>query len=116
MTRMARQQMATARGGVAAVLGPALRTAFEGQLPVRVRAWDGSETGPEGPTARPVGVAQLVPVRSSRTSIPAAASASLIAPEKTQSALRTHSAARELLPPPFASRCTLTSTPTFFAK
>ena len=33
MTRMARQQLATVRGGVAAVLGPALRTAFEGQLP-----------------------------------------------------------------------------------
>lgn len=49
MTRMARQQLATYRGGIAAVLGPALRTAFEGELPVRVRAWDGSETGREGP-------------------------------------------------------------------
>ena len=34
--------------GVAGRLEPLLRTLFAGDLPVRVRGWDGSEVGPEG--------------------------------------------------------------------
>ncbi|MGH3743299.1 MAG: class I SAM-dependent methyltransferase [Mycobacteriales bacterium] len=38
------------RGGVAARLKPLLEPLFGGDLPIRVRAWDGSETGPsDGP-------------------------------------------------------------------
>jgi cyclopropane-fatty-acyl-phospholipid synthase len=35
--------------GAAAILGPAVRQLCRGELPVRLRAWDGTETGPPGP-------------------------------------------------------------------
>jgi cyclopropane-fatty-acyl-phospholipid synthase len=39
------------RGGIAARLAPLLEPLFGGALPVRIRAWDGSEIGPaDGPT------------------------------------------------------------------
>jgi cyclopropane-fatty-acyl-phospholipid synthase len=38
----------TAPGGVAGVLAPVARMFLGGELPVRLRAWDGSEAGPDG--------------------------------------------------------------------
>jgi len=50
MTRLVSEPPVLADGGgVASVLGPVLRAACGGELPVRLRAWDGSETGPSGP-------------------------------------------------------------------
>ncbi len=47
---MAGQTLTTARpgGGAAALLRPVAEQLLGGELPVRLRAWDGSETGPEG--------------------------------------------------------------------
>jgi cyclopropane-fatty-acyl-phospholipid synthase len=39
---------AAGRAGAAGVLAPVLRQLCGGELPVRLRAWDGSETGPPG--------------------------------------------------------------------
>ena len=47
---MAGQTLTTARpgGGAAALLRPVAEQLLGGELPVRLRAWDGSEAGPEG--------------------------------------------------------------------
>ncbi len=47
---MAGQTLATARpgGGAAGLLRPVAEPLLGGELPVRLRAWDGSEAGPEG--------------------------------------------------------------------
>ncbi len=66
-TQSPRASTATDAGGVAARLETALRPFVGGELPVRLRAWDGSEAGP--------GHAPLVELRSAD-----AAAAAAVAP------------------------------------
>jgi cyclopropane-fatty-acyl-phospholipid synthase len=48
---MASDTLSRTDGGVVELLQPIVRQLFGGDLPVRLRAWDGSETGPDhGPT------------------------------------------------------------------